>query len=433
MMKWPKGRAASSGSADNVIDASEILEARERERIEGERGTPDLGGRRSTPAGVKTMLMAGAAIVLLVGGVVTAKGLDADKAPEDKKAEQAMVVKNPKAGFKPAALSEAEAQAGLDASGDGTGGLDGDGLIEPIRVPGADPNAPAFPSAAAPTPAGGGVPALTAAPGGAPIPASSGPPQPKPLSPAEIVHLRRLGGGLRSDNVMQATRDAGSPQTQSARIQAAEDGELSKALRPITLTGEKASKLGNRDFMLTQGAMLDCVLETRLESTVAGMTSCHLTRDVYSANGRVVLLDKGSKVVGFYQGGMRQGQRRIFVQWSRVETPKGVVINIASPGTGALGTGGLDGVIDTHFGERFGGSILLSLIGDFGDYFANKGRSSDAIQFQNSQGAAQDAARVALENSINIPPTLYKNQGERISIFVARDLDFSGVYKLASR
>ena len=121
------------------------------------------------------------------------------------------------------------------------------------------------------------------------------------------------------------------------------------------------------------------------------------------------------------------------MQWSRVETPKGVVINIASPGTGALGTGGMDGVVDTHFGERFGGSILLSLIGDFGDYFANKGRSSDAIQFQNSQGAAQDAARVALENSINIPPTLYKNQGERISIFVARDLDFSGVYKLASR
>ncbi|MDP3614117.1 MAG: type IV secretion system protein VirB10 [Rubrivivax sp.] len=430
-MKWPKGRGSNNDGADNVIDASEILEAREKERIEGERGPPDLGGRRSTPAGAKTMLMAGVAIVLVVGGVVTAKGLSGDKAPDAKKAEQAMVVKNPKGSFKPAALSAEERQAGLDAAGAGTGGLEGEGEL--IQVPGADPNAPAFPTASAQGPSGGGVPALTATSGGTVAPVASGPPQPKPLSPAEIVHLRRLGSGLRSDNVMQATRDGGPPQPQAARVQAGEDGELSKALRPITLTGEKASKLGNRDYMLTQGAMLDCVLETRLESTVAGMTSCHLTRDVYSANGRVVLLDKGSKVVGFYQGGMRQGQRRIFVQWSRVETPKGVVINIASPGTGALGTGGMDGVVDTHFGERFGGSILLSLIGDFGDYFANKGRSSDAIQFQNSQGAAQDAARVALENSINIPPTLYKNQGERISIFVARDLDFSGVYKLASR
>ena len=28
-------------------------------------------------------------------------------------------------------------------------------------------------------------------------------------------------------------------------------------------------------------------------------------------------------------------------------------------------------------------------------------------------------------------PTLHKNQGELVSIFVARDLDFAGVYRLA--
>lgn len=429
MMKWPKGRKSAE---ENVIDASEVLEARERERtVEGERGPPDLGGRRSTPAGAKTLLLAGVAVAVLIGGVVTARNLSDDKTAEDKKAEQAMVVKNPKAGFKPAALTEGEAAAGVA----GPGGLEGEGTVDPIMVAGADPNAPAFPTASAPAGPGGSatVPALTTSPGGAPIPVSSGPPQPKPLSPAEIVHLRRLAGGLRGDNVAQAARDPGPQSSATSPRQEQDEGDLAKALRPIKLAGEKAGNLGNRDFMLTQGAMLDCVLETRLESTVAGMTSCHLTRDVYSANGRVVLLDKGSKVVGFYQGGIRQGQRRIFVQWSRVETPKGVVINIASPGTGALGTGGLDGVIDTHFGERFGGSILLSLIGDFGDYFANKGRSGDSIQLQNSQAGAQELARTALENSINIPPTLYKNQGERISIFVARDLDFSGVYKLASR
>jgi type IV secretion system protein VirB10 len=35
-----------------------------------------------------------------------------------------------------------------------------------------------------------------------------------------------------------------------------------------------------------------------------------------------------------------------------------------------------------------------------------------------------------MEPTLNIPPTLYKNQGERVGIFVARDLDFRGVYGL---
>ena len=74
----------------------------------------------------------------------------------------------------------------------------------------------------------------------------------------------------------------------------------------------------------------------------------------------------------------------------------------------------------------------MSLIGDFGEAAVGKSNKSfgTTIQFSNTIGGMQQAAVEALKNSINIPPTLYKNQGERISIFVARDLDFTKVYGL---
>ena len=54
----------------------------------------------------------------------------------------------------------------------------------------------------------------------------------------------------------------------------------------------------------------------------------------------------------------------MFVLWSRAKTPTGVVVTLASPATDSLGRAGFDGEIDTHFFERFGGALLLSIVAD---------------------------------------------------------------------
>lgn len=200
-------------------------------------------------------------------------------------------------------------------------------------------------------------------------------------------------------------------------------------LRPTQLEGSRAGTLGNRDFIVAMGASIPCVLETALASDQPGFTSCVINRDVLSDNGRVVLMEKGTQVVGEYRGGLHRGQKRLFVLWNRAKTPKGVIVTLASPATDALGRAGVGGYVDTHWWERFGSALLLSIVGDATSYANSRLQDSD-VDAQNTSSAGQQAAAIAVEQSINIPPTLLKHQGELVSIFVARDLDFSGVYRL---
>lgn len=209
-------------------------------------------------------------------------------------------------------------------------------------------------------------------------------------------------------------------------------GGMGDMLNGTKTDTRKAGFAINQTYLLAKGAMINCVLQTKLVSTVPGMASCIVSRDIYSDNGKMLLVDKGSEMSGEYGANMKQGMARIFVLWNRIKTPKGVIVNLDSPGTDPLGAAGLPGYIDTHFGERFGGAILVSMIDDAAYYATHQSGSNTTsttnVNFGNTTQAAQNMASEALKNSINIPPTLYKNQGEEIGIFVARDLDFSSVY-----
>ncbi len=207
------------------------------------------------------------------------------------------------------------------------------------------------------------------------------------------------------------------------------DGNLKSAPTPKA----QAGLIGNRNLLLAKGTLLDCVLNTAINSSIPGMVSCTLTRNVYSDNGKVLLLERGSTVTGEFGGRVRTGQTRIYVLWNRIKTPKGVVVNLDSPGSDALGRSGVDGEVDKHWGERIGNAFLLSLIQDAIGYAATRGSNQNGSQqmfFQNTQQTGDNMATTILKDSLQIPPTITKKQGERVAIFVARDLDFSAVYDL---
>jgi len=211
-------------------------------------------------------------------------------------------------------------------------------------------------------------------------------------------------------------------------------GSIGGLLTPSETPKVQAGLLGDRNLILPKGRTIDCALTVRVINEVAGMATCVLNSDVYSDNGRVVLLERGSEAVGEYAATMAQGQRRLFLLWTRVKTPTGVVINLNSPAADALGTSGLVGFVDNHWWDRLGAAFLLSLVQDgIGLATAAQANASGAQSlgiYQHSATTGNRMAELILQSTINIKPTLYKNQGDRGTIFVARDLDFSTVYEL---
>ena len=212
------------------------------------------------------------------------------------------------------------------------------------------------------------------------------------------------------------------------------DGSIGGLLTPSSTPKVQAGMIGDRNMILPKGKSIDCALTIRVVNEVAGMATCVLTSDVYSDNGRVVLLDRGSEAVGEYAATMAQGQRRLFLLWTRVKTPNGVVINLNSPAADALGTSGLAGYVDQHWWDRLGAAFLLSIVQDAIGFAtaqaAGGGAQGQLSIYQHSATTGNRMAEVVLQSTINIKPTLYKNQGDRATIFVARDLDFGTVYAL---
>lgn len=185
----------------------------------------------------------------------------------------------------------------------------------------------------------------------------------------------------------------------------------------------RASMLANRSTTVAQGTLIQGVLETALDSTHPGFARAIVQQDIRSFDGSQVLIPRGSRLIGEYRSNAAAGQKRLLVNWTRLIRPDGVTIQIDSPLTDTLGRGGARASVNTHFFERFAGAILQSAL-DIGVNLA--ARSDDGPTVIALPGSFQ-GANALIGGRTQVMPTLRVRQGSSISVFVARDLDFTDV------
>nr|CAD7045738.1 conjugal transfer protein TrbI [Rhizobium sp. P007] len=272
----------------------------------------------------------------------------------------------------------------------------------------------------------------------------------------------QTGGAARASADASGTGVFGgeaSPAVQSAGSGAAAADSDRAFLKTIGGQGVEVSvATENRrtDAWIPQGTMIRGTLETAINSDLAGMVKGIVREDVYSFDGRRILIPAGSSLIGDYKSGVERGQERILIVWTRMIRGDGVSVQLGSYGTDRLGRSGMSGIVDRKYWERFGPPALMTMIGGATQYIAQLGQKVDQYITivnengsvtripQDNGGSSQDRAREiaaetiasgiqqlateAFQDSRNIRPTIHIPQGSDINVFVTRDLDFAGLY-----
>lgn len=184
----------------------------------------------------------------------------------------------------------------------------------------------------------------------------------------------------------------------------------------------RAGRFASPATTVPQGAVIQAVLETALDSNRPGFARAIVSRDVRSFDGSRVLIPRGSRLFGEYKADLGQGQNRAFIQWQKLTRPDGVQIAIDSPAADPLGRAGVRGKVNSHFLARFGAAILQSTL-DIGVGLATSQATNGTVIL----GLPGSTQQLVQPNSESVRPTLTVKQGSAVAVFVAKDLDFTNV------
>lgn len=205
--------------------------------------------------------------------------------------------------------------------------------------------------------------------------------------------------------------------------------------------------MGKTNYMVSQGKMIDAILEPPISTDLQGMIRAIVSRDVYADSGTLVLIPKGSRLIGTFASTKGASQTRVDIAWQRLILPWGVDIAIASPGTDPLGKAGIPGTVNTKIMNLLSVAFLKSSIEIAAGYLVGRltgnGEASKTTTKTNpvsgTTTVTTDPATAAYQKAINglasdteglidqykdATPSIDIPQGAKVKVFVNRDLIF---------
>lgn len=266
------------------------------------------------------------------------------------------------------------------------------------------------------------------------------------------TNIMTFGGGGSSDK-----KDISS--TNKSEFLGFDGGTIENgSVQPTSAEPIIVTKINNDlRYTLVQGKIIDAVLETAINTQMnAGVVRAVVSRDVYAEQGDLILIPKGSRLVGNYgsssssSSGGGNVMTRVYATWNRIITPSGIDINLpATQSSDPLGRNGIPGYLDTNLTNNLINAFLVSVLGPYLVTQAS-GSGKDPTPSQNNnnsnnnsdnnnsgtgtvrgqvltQGMQQFQSVATDQLNKLYPPgltTVYVDQGSRIDIMIQKDILF---------
>jgi type IV secretion system protein VirB10 len=187
--------------------------------------------------------------------------------------------------------------------------------------------------------------------------------------------------------------------------------------------------------VIDEGTVIPAVLTRRISTDAPGVVTAMVNMDVYdSRTARTLLLPKGARLVGRYNGDVAAGQERIQFAFTRLILPDGASFDLPGVvGSDAAGQGGVEADVDRHFLRTFGAALLIGVLADH--FVRPEAAPAPGVMGGGLSATGQvlvDTANAALQRNAAIVPTLTLGEGTRLNVEVVRDMVFSHAYRMPS-
>jgi len=188
-------------------------------------------------------------------------------------------------------------------------------------------------------------------------------------------------------------------------------------------------------LVIDEGTVIPAVLTRRVSTDAPGVVTAMVSMDVYdSRTARTLLLPKGARLVGRYNGDVAAGQERMQFAFTRLILPDGASFDLPGVvGSDAAGQGGLEADVDRHVLRTFGAALAIGVLAD-------RVVRPEAVPAPGLAGGGLSAtgqvlvatANAALQRNAAIAPTLTVGEGARLNVEVVRDMVFPHPYRMPS-